>query len=139
MDIKSVDLIELAEAYGAELRYKGSGEYGGNCPICGNPLEKADGDYSDRFTVKQDLARWYCRTAYQDGTHQHFGDAADLVQLVEGVNYPAAVKILENKRFHSQPLTAAHTVAKAKPLNMFDAGYWTNANNKFQDQLSRTS
>jgi len=134
MDIKQIDLIEVAEAYGAELRYKGSGEYGGNCPICGNPLEKADGDYSDRFTVKPDRSQWYCRTAYQDGTHQHFGDAADLVQLVEGVSYPQAVNILKSKRFH-KTATPAQAALKEKPLNMFDAVYWNDLNNKFQNRF----
>lgn len=119
MDIKQLDLIEVATAYGAQLTYKGSGEYGGNCPICGNSIESENGGYSDRFTVKPDRSLWFCRTAYQDGVHQHYGDAADLVQLVEGVTYPQAVNILQKRQFHSkQP--AAQAAVKTRPQNMFD-------------------
>lgn len=134
MDIKQLDLIEVATAYGAQLTYKGSGEYGGNCPICGNSIESENGGYSDRFTVKPDRSLWFCRTAYQDGVHQHYGDAADLVQLVEGVTYPQAVNILQKRQFHSkQP--AAQAAVKTRPQNMFDVVFWNGLNKKFENQF----
>ena len=125
------DLVEVASAYGAELRRVGWNLYAGSCPICN------DGD--DRFSINTTDNHWYCRKAHDEGLHHPYaGDALDLVCAVENVPVKSGLQLLRSKNFHqAQPMAVA--ALKTKPQNAFDVDYWIGANNKFQNEFINNS
>lgn len=125
-EIKAIDVQELASQY-TELKHKTNGEYTGPCPICHDGV--------DRFVVSTQRNRWFCRKASETG-HMSTGDAIDLVQQVEGVDFKAAINIIETMGFTKVHMKSAQ-VDEAHTFN--EDGTWGWYNETMQSKLLSTS
>lgn len=91
---QAIDLVDFVQGYTQLRQISRAGEYAGPCPRCGG---------EDRFHVKGQ--RFYCRQCYPRG-----GDVIDLVQLLHGVDFREACRLLmEIPSFSSERPTTAPT------------------------------
>ena len=99
--IQTNDLAELANAAGAELKFR-SGEWRSACPIHG-------GDNASAFVVYEDggKQKWNCFTVCGGG------DVIDFVMAWQGVDFKAATEYLGGKN-DITPQQAAEFTAKRK-------------------------
>jgi len=109
IDLRHIDLGELAEADGVTLRGRHDGERHGPCPKCGG---------TDRFRVKRYNDRdWFaCRQC-----HGKPGDAIEYLQWRQGLTYPLALSRLgmtgDRQQMQHRPARSARPVdSVGKPI-----------------------
>lgn len=100
---RASDMVEVAQAHGAQLR-KSGGEFVGGCPVCGT------GD--DRFSINPRKEVFNCRSCGKGG-----GGAIDLEMFLSGCEFVEAVNRLTNGGPRLSSTKVAETTAQREREN----------------------
>jgi len=121
-----MNLCDLLISNGVELKRKIANEYAGPCPFCGG---------TDRFIVKTDVGRYWCRQCDKSG------DAIQFLRDYKGLSYPDACQALniEPKSNYRPPDRRKTATRKGSNGHLeLPPDLWQVKGKEFVERCSRT-